>query len=134
MAEMTGRPGLVRFLQAALLTAAAVVGVAELDFGWFEVAVAMLGASVLAATGELALAPSVEQQRPEAPPIVGRQVRWDVGELVRRAEALVGRDRVRDDQRAHLLAKLRTFAGEDGRLPLDLDELVRESFPELIDP
>ena len=119
--------GAIRVGQAALLAATAAVGVAYWDFGWFEVAVAILGGCVLAATAELALAP----RDPRPARALADRVRWNLPDL-ERAALLLDRGGVRDVQRARLLRKLAPFADELGYLPSDLDDLVRESLPELV--
>ena len=133
-----GRCGLVRIAQAALLTAAAAVGAGYLDFGAFEICVALLGATALAFSGELAIAPAacagaavpVLETSPVTVP--DEPIAWNIEDLQRRVAARAGRDPVRDRQCTLLLDRLRGFADGDGYLPLDLDELVRESFPDLI--
>jgi hypothetical protein len=125
-----GRCGLIRLAQASLLTAAAAAVGGYWHFGAFEIAVAMLGASALAASGELALALPVS--RAPAPVEPAEPVSWSVGLLEERAAVMAGRDRVADEQRAYLLARLRNLADDGGLLPEDLDEYVRDSFPELV--
>lgn len=53
---------------------------------------------------------------------------WNLWELERLVRSHAGADPVRDEERAYLLLYLRDFAGADGTLPADFDELVRESF------
>ncbi|MGH3048962.1 MAG: hypothetical protein ACRDLK_02310 [Gaiellaceae bacterium] len=43
-----------------------------------------------------------------------------------------GADPIRDEERTFLLLYLRDFADAAGRLPVDFDSLVRESFGELV--
>jgi hypothetical protein len=57
---------------------------------------------------------------------------WNVWELERLAKEAEGRDRARDEELAFLLLELRQFANADGRLPVDFDTVVRESFGELL--
>jgi hypothetical protein len=54
---------------------------------------------------------------------------WELDRLVRES---AGADAVRDEERALILMHLREFAGPDGLLPPSFDDLVRESFGELI--
>ena len=64
--------------------------------------------------------------------ISGRPREWNVWELDRLARDGAGVDAARDEERALLLMYLREFAGPDGLLPVSFDDLVRESFGELI--
>jgi hypothetical protein len=53
---------------------------------------------------------------------------WDLERLVRDS----GADDERQDEQAALLMSLRDFARSDGTLPLEFDDLVRESFGALL--
>jgi hypothetical protein len=57
---------------------------------------------------------------------------WNLWDLERRAREQVGRDPLRDEERGALFVYLREYAAPDGMLPVDFDELVRESFGELL--
>jgi hypothetical protein len=57
---------------------------------------------------------------------------WNIWQLDRRARDGSGVDAARDEERALLLMHLRGFAGPDGLLPASFDDLVRESFGELV--
>ncbi len=54
--------------------------------------------------------------------------RWNVWELEQALKALPAPD----EEREYLLIYLRDYADPDGLLPLEFDELVRESFAELL--
>jgi hypothetical protein len=58
---------------------------------------------------------------------------WNLWELERVSREAAGGDALRDEERAYLLVYLRDFAGPDGRLPVDFDRLVRDSFGELVE-
>jgi hypothetical protein len=57
---------------------------------------------------------------------------WNVWDLERIAREQSGGDPVADEERTFLLLYLRDFAGPDGLLPVDFDELVRQSFGGLV--
>jgi len=57
---------------------------------------------------------------------------WNIWQLDRLARDGAGVDAARDEERALLLMHLREFAGPDGLLPASFDDLVRESFGELV--
>jgi len=57
---------------------------------------------------------------------------WNVWELERLVATRKGKDDERDYERQLLLVYLREFASSDGRLPSELDALVREAFGELV--
>ena len=75
---------------------------------------------------------------PELPPAVvpishahvTRQ--WNVWDLERLAREHAGDDPILDEERTFLLMYLRDFAGPDGLLPVDFDDLVRQSFGALV--
>ncbi|HZQ88584.1 MAG TPA: hypothetical protein VFA42_01100 [Gaiellaceae bacterium] len=54
--------------------------------------------------------------------------RWNVSDLERLAREHAGGDPILDEERTFLLMYLRDFAGPDGLLPADFDDLVRKSF------
>jgi hypothetical protein len=56
---------------------------------------------------------------------------WNLWELERRSRELAGAS-AQDEEATVLFVYLRSFATADGVLPKEFDELVRESFPELI--
>lgn len=66
---------------------------------------------------------------PRAPRPPARE--WNLWELERRAREQAGRTD-RDEEWAALFIHLRSYASAEGILPKEFDELVRESFPELI--
>jgi len=57
---------------------------------------------------------------------------WNVSDLEELAREHAGGDPVADEERTFLLMYLRDFAGPDGLLPADFDELVRQSFGGLV--
>ena len=80
--------------------------------------------------GERAPPPLPEPPRaPAAPPGPPRE--WNIWELERRAREQAG-DPSRDEEWAALFLFLREHANADGVLPIQFDDLVRESFSELI--
>lgn len=66
---------------------------------------------------------------PPAPPGPPRE--WNIWELERRAREQAG-DPLRDEEWSALFMFLREHANADGVLPIQFDDLVRESFSELI--
>lgn len=58
--------------------------------------------------------------------------RWNVWELERLTRARAGADPVRDEELGFLLVYLRDFAQADGSLPEEFDDLVRESFGDVV--
>jgi hypothetical protein len=65
---------------------------------------------------------------------VGAEPRsWNLWDLEKATRDGAGEDALRDEERAFLLMYLREFAGPDGRLPVDFDRLVRDSFGELVE-
>jgi hypothetical protein len=62
---------------------------------------------------------------PTAPPAPRNWNLWDI----ERAQRERGEP---DEEREYLLMYLRDYAGPDGQLPLEFDDLVRESFGELL--
>ena len=72
------------------------------------------------ATGSPAVPPT-----PTAQPV---PLNWNIWDIER-----ARRDRGEsDEERDYLLMYLRNYAGPDGQLPLEFDDLVRESFGEVL--
>ena len=67
--------------------------------------------------------------RPPQPPPPPRE--WNLWDLERRARERSG-DRLRTEEWTALFMHLREFANADGILPKEFDQLVRESFADLI--
>jgi hypothetical protein len=67
--------------------------------------------------------PQTASRRPEG---------WNLWDLERRARQRAGQDPRRDEEWNALFVSLRDFASPDGTLPPEFDELVHESFGELI--
>ena len=63
---------------------------------------------------------------------IGGPRQWNVWDLERVARAHAGGDPIADEERTFLLLYLRDFAGPDGLLPSDFDDLVRQSFGGLV--
>jgi hypothetical protein len=76
--------------------------------------------------------PPAPPPEPELPPAATGPRRWNMTDLERLVREHSGRDPIADEQRTFLLVYLRDFAGPDGLLPVDFDDLVRQSFGELI--
>jgi hypothetical protein len=57
---------------------------------------------------------------------------WNLWELEAMAREDAGRDELRDEERSLVLLHLRPFASAKGVLPVNFDDLVRESFGELL--
>ena len=57
---------------------------------------------------------------------------WNLWELERLTRERGGEDPTRDVEWGYLVVYLREFARPDGTLPTEFDDLVRESFGELI--
>jgi hypothetical protein len=68
-------------------------------------------------------------QAPPTPPRAPRE--WNLWELERRAREQAG-DAARDEEWTALFVHLRQYATAEGVLPTEFDDLVRESFAELI--
>jgi len=82
-------------------------------------------------------APEPEPELPPAATVVSITSspgprRWNLWDLERLAREQAGGDQVADEERTYLLLYLRDFAGPDGQLPLDFDDLVRQSFGGLV--
>ena len=69
---------------------------------------------------------------PEARKAAGPVGGWNVWQLERLLAAQARPDPERDYERSMLLVYLREFADSDGRLPPEFDDLVRESFADLM--
>ena len=83
------------------------------------------------------LEPAVVQPLPMLSPFPRRgpapgQGSWNLWELERRARDAAGTDRCRDEERSLILMYLREFASSEGTLGHEFDELVRESFGDLL--
>lgn len=63
---------------------------------------------------------------------IGGPPQWNISDLERVAREHAGADPVADEERTFLLEYLRDFAGADGLLPADFDDLVRKSFDGLV--
>jgi hypothetical protein len=63
---------------------------------------------------------------------VAHEQRWNLWDLERLVREGAGGDAMRDEERSFLLMYLRDYAGPDGTLPADFDDLVHESFGDLI--
>jgi hypothetical protein len=77
------------------------------------------------------------EPEPELPPPaaiirIGGPRQWNVWDLERVAREHSGGDPIADEERTFLLMYLRDFAGPDGLLPVDFDDLVRQSFGGLV--
>ena len=85
---------------------------------------------------------SVPEPEPEPEPEPAAEVipiglgsaprQWNVWDLEQLAREHAGGDPIADEERTFLLMYLRDFAGADGLLPVDFDDLVRQSFGSLV--
>ncbi len=66
------------------------------------------------------------------PAVAHAPQRWNVWELERLTRARAGADPVHDEELGFLLVYLRDFALADGSLPEEFDDLVRESFGDVM--
>lgn len=73
-----------------------------------------------------------EEEKVVTLPVAQIPREWNVWELERLARESGGADVARDEERAYLLVYLREFASPEGTLPTDFDDLVRESFGDLL--
>ena len=85
------------------------------------------------------LEPAVVQPVPMLSPLPRRgpaagQGSWSLWELERLAREAAGTDRARDEERSLILMYLREFANSEGTLGHEFDDLVRESFGDLLSP
>ncbi len=69
---------------------------------------------------------------PPAPPPPPPAREWNIWDLQRRAREEAG-DAARDEEWSALFTHLRAYANPDGMLPKEFDDLVRESFGQLIE-
>jgi hypothetical protein len=69
---------------------------------------------------------------PELRHSTGQRQRWNVWELDQLVQQHAGVDVARDDERTFLLQYLREYADGSGLLPPEFDELVRESFGDVL--
>ena len=69
---------------------------------------------------------------PPAPPPPPPAREWNLWDLERRAREQAG-DALRDEEWSALFTHLRAYASTDGVLPKEFDDLVRESFGQLIE-
>jgi hypothetical protein len=77
--------------------------------------------------------PVPEPELPPAAAVVSSAPRqWNVRDLERLTREHSGGDPIADEERTFLLLYLRDFAGPDGLLPVDFDDLVRQSFGALV--
>jgi hypothetical protein len=81
--------------------------------------------------------PPAPEPEPELPPAatithISGARQWNVWDLEQLAREHAGGDAIADEERTFLLMYLRDFAGPDGLLPVDFDDLVRQSFGGLV--
>ena len=81
--------------------------------------------------------PEPEPELPPAAAVIPIPVstaprQWNVWDLERLARENSGGDPIADEERTFLLMYLRDFAGADGLLPVDFDDLVRQSFGAIV--
>ena len=81
--------------------------------------------------------PAEPEPLPPPVPLVPRgpatgQGAWNLWELERIAREVAGSDRARDEERSLILMYLREFANAEGMLGREFDDLVRESFGDLL--
>jgi hypothetical protein len=75
----------------------------------------------------------LEQQPVVQLPVDGAEPRaWNIWELERLAGEAEGLDPAQDEELDFLLLELRQFANADGQLPVEFDQVVRESFGDLL--
>ena len=97
-------------------------------------------APVLAAVPELEPEPEPEPEREQEPvvapvanlPLPSQPREWNLWELERLTRNRAGEDQARDVEWSYLVVYLRDFARPDGTLPAEFDDLVRESFGEIL--
>jgi hypothetical protein len=130
------RPGFRFSVEVILIVLAAFVG-GLLHLGVWGIIALVASVWVVAAVVEhsfsrhrepraapVVVAPVAYEPVPVAPPRPRNWNLWDVERALR--------DRGPDEEREYLLMYLRDDAGPDGQLPLEFDDLVRESFGELL--
>jgi outer membrane biosynthesis protein TonB len=76
--------------------------------------------------------PEPEREPVATLPLPAQAREWNLWELERLTREQGGGDPARDDEWGYLVVYLRDFARPDGTLPAAFDDLVRESFGELI--
>lgn len=77
--------------------------------------------------------PAPEPERVVAfPAAAGARQSWNVWELERLTRVRPRTDPIRDEELGFLLVYLRDFASADGSLPEEFDDLVRESFGDVV--
>jgi len=131
-------------VEAAVLVAVPIIAL-EVGVSWYAIAAAGAAAYVLVLVVEVVLwrqarpAPPPPPEpvpapppEPELPPAARGPRQWKMSDLEQLVREHSGRDPVADEQRTFLLLYLRDFAGPDGLLPVDFDDLVRQSFGGLI--
>ncbi len=89
-------------------------------------------AAAVAATEDAPPQPPVEDTTPVAPSGNDGPREWNIWYLERILHERAGDDVLRNEERVALLRYLREFASADGLLPVAFDDLVRESFDELL--
>jgi hypothetical protein len=65
-------------------------------------------------------------------PLPAEPREWNLWELERLTRERTGEDDVREVEWGYLIVYLRDFARPDGTLPTEFDDLVRESFGDLL--
>lgn len=94
-------------------------------------------AAQLAALPDLEPEPEPEPEPRPAPPVAtlplpAQPREWNLWELERLTRERAGDDPTRDVEWGYLIVYLREFARPDGTLPAEFDDLVRESFGDVI--
>ena len=130
--------------EAAFLVAVPVIGL-EAGLSWYAIVgvgaaayVLVIVAEGVLSRGEARATPvsgaELDAPRPSAATIIDTvgPRRWNVWDLERVAGEHAGSDPAADEERTFLLKYLRDFAGPDGMLPVDFDDLVRKSFGGLV--
>ena len=69
---------------------------------------------------------------PRSVDVAAGQGSWNLWDLERHARDAAGTDRARDEERSLILMYLREFASSEGTLGHEFDDLVRESFGDLL--
>jgi hypothetical protein len=144
-------------VEAAVLVAVPIIAL-EVGLSWYAIAAAGAAAYVLVLVVEVVLwrqakdglpppapeplteevvarpAQHVRVPEPEPVPVAAAATprQWNMLDLEQLVREHAGRDPIADEQRTFLLVYLRDFAGPDGLLPADFDDLVRQSFGELV--
>jgi hypothetical protein len=76
--------------------------------------------------------PELEHAAVATLPLPSQPQEWNLWELERLSRDRAGEDQARDDEWGYLVVYLRDFARPDGTLPAEFDDLVRESFGDLL--